>query len=378
VRALRTWPYYGVPENPAGWIMQVAKNIALDVVRREKVFRDKQPDIATIQALEGGSRGEKVHENGFADDRLPMLFVCCHPAIPIEAQVALALKTLCGFGVKEISSAFLTNEAVIAKRLTRAKQKLREENIEFEIPPRHELQVRLDAVLHTLYLLFNEGYKASTGDSLVRADLCHEAIRMAQILVKHPCGDQPRVHALIALMLLTAARLPSRTDDSGNMLAMKDQDRTKWDRALIAHGMYHLAMCSTGEELSAYHLQAAIASYHCMAPSFEETDWPRIVQMYDHLHQMDNQPLVGLNRAIAVAQVDGPEAGLREIAKIRDAGRLDSYYLYHAALGELKSQLGNMPEACIHFRMAHKMTEMQSERAFLEGRIRSCEEVLAT
>src|SRR6266436_2944782 len=257
-RALQTWPFYGVPKNPSAWIMRASRNLALDVVRRRKVFQNKQAEIIRLMDRESIAPDEAIFpEEEISDDRLRLMFVCCHPAIPADAQVALALKTLCGFGVTEISRAFLTTDAAIAKRLTRAKQKIRAAQIPFEIPAGEELTQRLDSVLHSLYLLFNEGYKASSGNKLVREELCHEAIRLASLLAEHPAGNRPRTHALVALMLLNAARLPARTDPEGNILRLKEQDRSTWNQELIARGMQHLSMSAVGDELTTYHLQAA-------------------------------------------------------------------------------------------------------------------------
>jgi len=370
VRALQTWPYYGVPKNPSAWIMQVSRNLALDVVRREKVFRDKQTQIVTSFEKENAGPDEAVFsEHEIKDDRLRMIFVCCHPLLPPEAQVALALKTLCGFSVEEISRAFLTNEAVIAKRLTRAKQKIREEGVAFEIPAGDELGRRLDGVLQTLYLLFNEGYKASSGEALLRAELCHEAIRLALLLVQHKAGNQPRVHALLALMLLNAARFPTRTDNEGNLLRLKDQDRARWDRAMIARGMFHLTRAATGDEMTSYHLQAAIAACHCAAPDYASTDWRQIRALYDRLIQMDDSPVVALNRAVALSEVEGPNAGLAALAQARKREGMDSYYLFYAVQGELEARLKRYESASALFRKSIELTNLNSERAFLTKRL---------
>src|SRR5215472_8529920 len=221
-RALQTWPFYGLPQNPSAWIMRASRNLALDVVRREKVFREKQPEIIHIMDRPGATPDAAIFgDQEIADDRLRMMFLCCHPVLPAEAQVALALKTLCGFSITEISRAFLTSDAAIAKRLTRAKQKIREAKIAFEIPAGEELVKRLDAVLQSLYLLFNEGYKASGGEKLVREDICQEAIRLGELLAQHPAGDQPQTHALLALMFLNAARLVARQDNDGNLVRLE-------------------------------------------------------------------------------------------------------------------------------------------------------------
>src|SRR2546427_7021582 len=254
-RALQTWPFYGVPKNPAAWIMRASRNLALDVVRRQRVFRDKETEI--IRLMERPSSPPEAvifPEEEIADDRLRMIFVCCHPLIPAEAQVALALKALGGFSVTEISRAFLTTEAAIAKRLTRAKQKIRESRIRFEIPAGEELALRLDGVLQSLYLIFNEGYKASSGDKLVREEVCDEAIRLTDLLAKHPAGNQPKTHALLAVMLLNAARFPARLDSESNILRLEDQDRTRWNQPMLARGMFHLAQSATGDQITEYHL----------------------------------------------------------------------------------------------------------------------------
>ena len=299
VRALQTWPYYGVPENPSAWIMRVSRNLALDQVRRETRFRNKETDIAGF--LEQQSPGDLAFSNEINDDGLRMMFVCCHPQVPREAQVALALRTLCGFSVAEIASAFLTTETAIAKRLTRAKQRIRVARIAFEIPAGEELTARLNGVLQTLYLLFNEGYKASVGQRLIREELCFEAIRLTELLAAHAAGNRPRSHALLALMFLNAARLPARTDAEGNILRLKEQNRSRWDKPMIARGMFHLAQSASGLEISEYHLQAGIAACHCAAGSFEDTDWPQILSLYDRLVELDDSPVVALNRAVAVA-----------------------------------------------------------------------------
>ncbi|HEY1489977.1 MAG TPA: sigma-70 family RNA polymerase sigma factor, partial [Verrucomicrobiae bacterium] len=265
-RALQTWPFYGVPANPAAWIMRASRNLALDIMRRRKNFRDKEAEIIRVMDRDVAAPDEVLFsEEEIADDRLRLVFVCCHPQIPADAQVALALKTLCGFGVTEIASAFLTTDAAIAKRLTRAKQKIAEAKIPFEIPAGAELAHRLDGVWQSLYLLFNEGYKASAGDKLIREDICEEAIRLADLLARHPAGNQPKTHALLALMWLNAARLPARVDDEGNLLRLRDQDRAKWNQAVIARGMFHLAHSANGDEISEFHLQAGIAACHCAA-----------------------------------------------------------------------------------------------------------------
>jgi RNA polymerase sigma factor (sigma-70 family) len=378
-RALQTWPFYGVPENPAAWIMRASRNLALDVVRRQKVFRDKEAEIVRRMDRPEAAPDETVLlDQEIADDRLRMMFVCCHPVVPAEAQVALALNTLCGFSVTEISRAFLTTDAAIAKRLTRAKQKIREARVPFEIPAGDELARRLDAVLTALYLLFNEGYKASSGEKLVREEICQEAIRLMGLVVQNPAGNQPKAHALLALMLLNAARIPARVDDEGNLLRLQEQDRSKWDQARIARGMFHFAQSAAGEELTEYHLQAGIAACHCAAGDYQATDWGRILALYDRLIAIDNSPVVALNRAIVIANVHGPQAGLDAVAASHGLDKLESYYLLYAALGEFEERLNHLSAAAGHFRKAMELAELKSEKAFLAKRLQACEGVGAT
>ncbi len=372
-RALQTWPYRGVPENPSAWIMRASRNLALDVIRREKIFRGKEAEI-TRSIERDGSPSETVifSEQEIADDRLRMMFVCCHPVIPPEAQVALALKTLCGFGVTEISHAFLTTEAAIAKRLARAKQKIQGAQVAFEIPTGDELERRLDSVLQSVYLLFNEGYKASGGDKLVREELCQEAIRLTELLAQHSAGNQPKTHALLALMLLNAARIPGRSDEEGNLLRLEEQDRKCWDQAMIARGMSHLRHSAAGEALSEYHLQAGIAACHATAINYSATDWPKILTLYDLLIDFDGSPVVALNRAVAVANVHGPEAGLQAVRAIRDREKLRAYYLFYAVIGEFEVRLNKYEAAAEQFRKAFELAGTKSERAFLLKRLQAC------
>jgi RNA polymerase sigma-70 factor (ECF subfamily) len=372
-RALQTWPFYGVPKNPSAWIMRASRNLALDVVRRRKVFQTKQAEIIRLMDRETAAEDEAIFsEEEIRDDRLRLMFVCCHPAIPADAQVALALKTLCGFGLTEISRAFLTTDAAIAKRITRAKQKIRQARIPFEIPSGKELVERLESVLQSLYLLFNEGYKASTGDNLVREDLCDEAIRLGELLSQHPAGNQPKTHALLALMLLNASRIPTRVDSEGNLLRLKEQDRAQWDQLMISRGMFHFAQSAAGDELSEYHLQAGIAACHCTAMDYESTDWRQILSLYDRLTEFDQSPVVALNRAVAFAKIHGPQAGIEAVAAIRGSRRLKSYYLLYSVLGEFESQLNHREAAAEHFRRSFELAETKSERAFLLKRLQSC------
>jgi RNA polymerase sigma factor (sigma-70 family) len=372
-RALQTWPFYGVPKNPSAWIMRASRNLALDVVRRRKLFQNKQAEISRLMDRAGGTPEEAIFsQDEISDDRLRLMFVCCHPAIPAEAQVALALKTLCGFSVAEIGHAFLTTETAIAKRLTRAKQKINQARIPFEIPAGKELRQRLDNVLQSLYLLFNEGYKASSGENLVREELCEEAIRLTELLLAHPAGNQPKTHALLALMLLNAARNATRLDSEGNLLRLNEQDRTRWDKSMIARGMFHITQSAAGDELSEYHLQAGIAACHCAAKDYESTNWRQILSLYDCLIEFDHSPVVALNRTVVLANVRGPKAGLQNLKSIRGLNKLSSYYLLYAVQGEFEMRSGNLQVAAEQFRKSFELADTKSERAFLLKRLQRC------
>ena len=373
VRALRTWPFYGIPDNPSAWIMQTARNLALDTVRREKIFRDNQMRIISAMPMNQTGPDDPVFlDQEIADDRLRMLFVCCHPLLPPEAQVALALKTLGGLGIAEISRAFLTTDAAIAKRLTRARQKIRDAKISFEIPAVAEFPRRMDGVLQTLYLLFNEGYKASSGEELVREELCREAIRLTELLAAHPVGNQPITHALLAQMLLNTARLPTRRDDHGNILLLEDQDRSRWDRAMIAKGLSHLTRSAAGKQITTYHCQAGIAACHCAAGDYPSTDWRNILLLYDRMLQFDHSPVVALNRAVVLANVDGPQAGLAAVASIDGLEKLESYYLLYAVRGELQMRSNNTAAAAVEFQTALRLVGTESEKSFMMDRLRAC------
>ncbi len=366
LKALRAWSMGGVPPNPSAWITQVAMNLARDVLRHQRMSGGKEDAIVThIEQTRSAARDLGDGDPEIRDDALRLLFVCCHPSIAPDAQVVLALKVLCGFSTGEIARAFLSSEAAIEKQLTRTKQRIQAAGIGFELPEGEDLTVRLDGVLAALYLLFNEGYKASAGERLLREELCQEAVRLTSLLVGHPAGGTPRSHALLALMLLSAARFPSRLDEHGDLLRLDDQDRSKWDQALIERGLVHLAEAAQGSELSEYHLQAGIAAIHCTAVDYASTDWTRILRHYDELNRMKPSPIVALNRAVAVANVHGPRAGLEAVEAIPQRDRLESHYLLHAVLGELHWRLKNDRAAAESFRRALKLAHVGPEQLYL-------------
>lgn len=372
VRALQTWPYLGVPENPAAWLMQTAKNLALDQLRREQRWQEKEEGISTEQERWLASPADETHET-FPDDTLRMMFVCFHPQLSAEAQTALALRTLCGLSAAEIAAAFLTSEAAISKRLVRARQRIRELSLTFAVPDVQELPDRLNGVLRTLYLLFNEGYKASGGDRLVREELCREAIRLVELLASHSSTSTPRTYALLALMNLNAARLPARTDDAGNLLRLHEQNRSMWDGTMIRRGIHALSLAANGDALSEYHIEAGIAACHSTAADDVSTDWPRILSLYDLLIRLTDSPIAAMNRAVAVARVHGPQAGMDALNGITNRSSLESYHLFHAIRGTFAAELGHLSEALTHFRMAGNLAELPAERDFITRRIHECE-----
>jgi RNA polymerase sigma-70 factor (ECF subfamily) len=376
LKAMQNWAFSGIPRNPSAWLTQVAKNQALDVVRRERNFRSKENEITSFfEHRHGGPPDAELarFDGEIRDDQLRMMFACCHPDLTEEAQVALTLKTLCGFGEEEIAAAFLTSTAAIAKRLVRARQRIRESRIPLEIPAGPGLSARLDAVLRAIYLLFNEGYKASQGDELVRRDLCDEAIRLTMLLVEHPSSDQPQTRALLALMLLSGARLSARVDAAGNLLLLAEQDRSLWDRAMIQRGLFHLNRSAAGEEISEFHLQAGIAYCHCTAATYEATDWPRILSLYDLLVGINPSPVIALNRAVAISRVRGPEAAIEALEAIRPRDALENYYLFHAALAQFQLETGETEQAARRFLRALELTGVKSEQAFLARKLEECE-----
>ena len=369
VRALQTWPYRGVPQNPAAWLTQTAKNLALDYLRREQSWNRKQDGIAAEHARWLSTPATEEKHDTFTDDTLRMMFVCFHPQLSTETQTALALRTLCGLSAAEIAAAYFSSEAAVSKRLVRARQRIRELALPFAVPDPAELPERLDGVLRTLYLLFNEGYKASSGDHLVREDLCHEAIRLTGLLASHPVTCEPRVHALLALMMLNAARLPARTDDAGNLLRLHEQDRNSWNTSLIQRGIHHLGLAAAGEALSEYHLEAGIAACHSTAADDAATNWPRILSLYDQLVVLNASPVAAMNRAVAVARVHGAQAGLDALTAIPNRSSLESYHLYHAIRGSLAAELGHLADALTHFRQAGNLATLPAEREFIARRI---------
>lgn len=375
-RALEVWKIRGVPANPSAWLLTAAKNRALDVLRRERKAREFAPELTRLLESEwtlSATVSQAFAESTIKDDELRMMFSCCHPHITEQSQIALILNLVCGFGINEIASAFLSSRAATEKRLARAKRILAGSKGLFDLSDA-DFSERLSAVQRALYLLFSEGYHSQSAGALVRANLCREALRLAMLLCDNPLTATPASFALSALLHLGAARLAARVDESGNLIPLFEQDRSRWNRELIREGVGHLERSAGGSGISEYHIEAAIAAVHARAPSAAETDWHAIVALYDSLLELRPSPVVALNRAIAIGQLEGPERGLAELRAIADRERLAEYPFYSAALGEFELRRGSNPTALEHFQTALSLAHNPSEKRFLERRIAACRE----
>lgn len=367
LQAATTWAYKGLPEQPSAWLYRVARNRAIDLLRREMRFREIAPHYSYL-SLSSVPAGEDpfFFEHAIRDSQLQMIFACCHPAVPEEGRIALALKTLCGLSAAEIARAFLTGEETVSKRIYRAREKIRSAGIRLEMPPAAELPERLDAVLHCLYLLFNEGYNSSQQDRLIREELCEEALRLCFLLTGERRTDLPRVRALLALFCFQSSRLQARVDAEGRIILLRHQDRSRWYRPLMDKGFYYLETALTEDDLSVYHLEAAIAALHASAPSFEATDWKSIHHLYEQLYRLKPGPIVALNRAVALGYAWDKKEALEQLLCIKG---LEDYYLWHSCLGEAYSGLGQMSEAELHFRHALALTPSLAEQELLKQKL---------
>ncbi len=373
VQALRTWPFQGIPKHPDSWLIQVARNRALDVVRRERLGDRKLLELATWGAVSRDEDAVKPSETGLiADDTLRLIFMSCHPQLAPEVRIALTLKIVCGFGVAEVARALLAKETAISQRLVRAKSWLAEHDVPFDVPSPTAFPDRLDSVLEVLYLMFNEGYSTHHGQTLVRVELVEEALRLVDLALEHPDLQRPKVHALRAIFLLQGSRLAARQADGGELLTLANQDRSLWNRSWIAAGLTEFDRSIVGDELSPFHVEAAIAALHASARTYADTDWRAILLHYDTLQRLVDSPIVTLNRAVAVAKVRGFAAALRELDSISNRPQLARYHLFAAVRGLLLWTIGDPEAAAVEFERAANEAGAEPERTFLERRAELC------
>jgi len=372
-QALRRWPASGVPDRPGAWLMTVARNGATDRLRRGRSYRAKVEELAVMATRDTGADEPEPDpdtggDDAVPDERLRLIFTCCHPALAVEARVALTLRTLTGLSTAEIARAFLVPEATMAKRLVRAKHKIANARIPYRVPPASALPERVPGVLAVLYLVFNEGYTASAGDDLIRRDLCDRAVALAQVLAEL-LPAEPEARGLLALMLFHRARQAARVNDRGDLVTLEDQDRTRWDQAQIGLARRHLEAALADGRPGPYQVQAAIAGCHAVAPTAQATDWPRIARLYRHLADMTGSPVVELNRAVAVAMSDGPAAGLAMLRRLEAGGALAGYYLLPATRADFLRRLGRNEEAARAYEEAAALAGTGPERRFLNARL---------
>lgn len=362
VSALKAWTHADAPADPTSWLYRAARNRAIDILRRERRHTELDDQLLA-------SHVEDLSEPLVRDNELRMLLMCCHPVLPPTARVALALSVVAGLSAPQIARALLVSEPTARQTLVRAKRKLRDESVELALTGVPDLEDRVDAALSTLYLMFNEGYNASDGEQLVRPELCHEAIRMCGVLLDSPLTATPRVHALGALLFFQTARLNGRTDGDGNPLTLADQDRTRWDQRLISIAFEHLEKAGTGTALSTYHLEAEIASYHTRAASLDSTDWDSIVRAYDSLIEINPSPIIGLNRAVAIAQRDGVGAALSELEALESVPSLATYPFFHTTRGQLLARAGRHAESRMAFAQALTLATSLPVHRFVAARL---------
>ncbi len=372
VHALETWSRRGVPEDPAGWLYFTARNLAIDAFRRERIHSRALPRLAESAEPEM-SPLEKHFADEIGDESLRLLFVCCHQEVPVESRIALALRTICGFSTAEIARAFLTIEVNIQKRIERARNRLRELDVDFDTPAKERLGARLDAVLAVIYLLFSQGCYVTHDDMPIRRDLCDEARRLARMLAAHPIGEASAVYALLALMCFHSARFDARVARDGSIVLLEQQDRSAWNWSDVREGMAWLAKSVAGDELTRYHVEAGIACEHCRAPTFADTDWQRITQLYQMLKGISPSPLHSLNRAVAEAYLLGPQAGLDRLSAVPPESVLSHYPGWHTIFGELQFRLGHFSAAERAWREALSLTSARADRDFLCRRLAACQ-----
>ena len=374
LQAMNIWKLKGIPDNPSGWLFRVAKNKAIDIIRRNKHsvqfdFTDKEKILLTSEYTLTTAMENFWKEEFIKDDLLRMMFACCHPEISKENQITLILKTLCGFSTAEIAKAFLTNEETISKRIYRTKEFFRQHKIKLEIPSLNEINNRTDSVLNTIYLLFNEGYNSTNSEDLIRKDVIAEAMLLCKLLAENDHTQLPEVFALMALMCFHSSRSDSRLTTEGEIILLPMQDRKKWNAALIDEGNEYMNKAATGDAVSSYHIEAAIAFEHCSAKFFRDTNWKKILGYYEWLCRIAPSPINELNKTIAIMELHGAAIALEKLESIRDKKKLESYYLYYSLFGEIHSRLNNLPAAKKYFETAIGLTHSDKEQKMLRNKI---------
>lgn len=363
IKAMQTWPYAQVPDNPTGWILRVAGNKMIDHLRREqKQSKESIPEVSEEFM-------DDIPLTDINDDMIRMIFACCHPTLSPEYQIILTLKILGGLSIREISTTLLKKEETVAKAYTRAKKKFKKDEINLTLPPANEIEQRLEMVLKIIYLLFNEGYKSAEGSNLIREDLCREAVRLNHVLLDSEICNTPSANALMALMCFHISRFSARVDESGEIISLEHQDRTKWDQELISKGRSYLNNASNAQEVNDYIIQAGISSHHCSASSFEETNWGEILRLYDLQYQINPSPVIRLNRIVPMERVHGSMLAYAELEELEETGFFDTYYLFYAIKGGILQNLGEIDESIAALKKAISLTKNEREVTYLEKKL---------
>lgn len=374
IKALETWKYKGIPENPKAWLYRVARNRAIDLIRKNKHsnvidFTDPKRQLLASEYTLSNTMNSYWKEQHVQDDFLGMMYACCHPEISEENQITFILKSLCGFSTKEVAKAFLTSEDTISKRLYRTKEYFRKHNLRPELPSNDQLTLRTSAVLNAIYLLFNEGYSSTHSEDLIRKDLISQALHLCKSLLNSKRTRFPEVYALMSLMCFHTARSEGRITTEGEIIILSQQDRSTWNKELIAHGKAYLHKAGRGDTFSTYHLEAAIAMEHCIAQTYEDTNWKFILSYYDKMLAVANDPIVALNRCLVLLELYGAEAALEAVQALKGNTTLENYYLYHASLGEIFQKLQQNSQALTHYQIAERLTKSRREQQFLQKKI---------
>ncbi|WP_370089427.1 RNA polymerase sigma factor [Ekhidna sp.] len=365
IKAMQTWPYSQIPDNPTGWILRVARNKMIDQLRRDqKTTKQEVPDAAEEMK-------DDLSLDSINDDMVRMMFACCHPSLSQEYQIILTLKILGGLSIREISSSLLKKEETVAKAYTRAKKKFKQDEIKLLMPPAHEIEKRLEMVLKIIYLLFNEGYKSAEGETLIRKELCDDAIRLNKVLLESELCNTPTANSLMALMHFHASRFEARTDESGNIINLENQDRNQWNRDLIDQGLVYLEHASESDEINEYIIQAAISAVHCQSPTFEDTNWVEILRLYDLQLQITPSPIVRLNRIVPMEKVHGSHVAYTEIEELEETSFFDEYYLFYAIKSEILQNMGENQGAREALHRAIELTKNEREKDYLKGKLSS-------